>query len=323
LKLAVSSGNLLLFFFLAVFFAVSFGKLPGNGLLQIELQNTGHVLVFGLLAFTALRLARSPGRELITPHSSYLFVGAACLFTGIATEFAQTLTGREISYLDILRDLAGITVAVGLYSVFDRTNEGARVVPGAIRRGCIFMFACTLLAVSFYPLVSLALDTYARRQAFPVIIDLQADWARPFLETRQSVLDPRPAAETCGPVMDHTATGLRLLPARYPGILITETCPDWRSYRYLTFTLFSNRPEPFQLGIRIHDRRHNHAYADRFNRQLTVSYGENLYRIPLAEIRDGPAGRKLDMANIARIMLYGKDVTNPLEFCVGTMRLEK
>ena len=170
---------------------------------------------------------------------------------------------------------------------------------------------------------SLAVDIHARQLAFPTIIDMRADWAGSIIILNETVLDMKPDAKTCGPVMDDSLAGLHLFPARYPGISVTEPYSDWRSYQYLTFSLFSNRPEPFNLVLRIHDRSHDHTYADRFNRKLKVSIGENRYRILLADVENATDGRKLDLANIANVMLFAMDITRPLEFCAGLMRLEK
>jgi VanZ family protein len=323
LSLPGTPRNLLLFIFTAAFVALVFGQLPGDTLLWRELQNTGHTLLFGLLTFITLRLVRSTGRDSQTPYRSYLIAGCACLATGIATEFAQQLTGRGFSQTDILRDLAGICVALGLHAVFDRTNVNSRVIRSAMLRGITFALSCGLLAASLYPLGSLALDIHARRLAFPTIIDMRADWAGSILELNETVLDLTPDAGTCGPVMDDSLTGLHLSSARYPGISVSEPYPDWRSYQYLTFALFSDRPEPFDLVLRIHDRLHDHTYPDRFNRKLKVSIGENRYRILLADVENAADGRKLDLANIANVMLFAVDITRPLEFCAGLMRLEE
>ena len=77
----------------------------------------------------------------------------------------------------------------------------------------------------------------------------------------------------------------------------------WREFQFesLTFVIHSVQPNPFQLVLRIHDRLHNQEHADRFNRSLLVMQGENRFRIPLAEIRNAPVGREMDMTRITGV----------------------
>ena len=47
------------------------------------------------------------------------------------------------------------------------------------------------------------------------------------------------------------------------------------------------------------------------------------YRIPLSEIRDGPAGRSLALDNVAGVMLFASSPAKPRRICIGNMRLEE
>jgi hypothetical protein len=299
----------------AVFTLVAFGQLPGHSLLWRELQNTLHTVFFFALALLVLHRLRHHARLATTPLSSYVVAGGICLATGIATEVAQWLTGRGFGHLDVLRDLAGIAMAAVLYALLDRTTAGSRLVTRSAMRGLLVTLLVGLLLISCYPLGTLVRDYIARNKAFPVIMDLRADWADTFIK-RQDALS---APGACDPGM----TGLDLLPAPYPGVSVAEPVPDWRSYRQLVFTLHNPGAAPFNLAIRIHDRLHDQSYTDRYNRTLAVNPGLNHYRIPLAEIREGPVERSLELARVAGVMLFASDPRHVIQVCVSSLQLEK
>ena len=229
------------------------------------------------------------------------------------SEFGQLLTDRDPSVYDVMRDLIGIIAGLGIYAGID-----PRMKPlwGKLRRGLqsgTVILSCILFAASLFPLVRLAIASVQRNDAFPVIIDFEAGWSKPFLQLQHAILTP--AAE-------NQLSRLVLKPARYPGVSMVEPCPDWSAFESLTFVIHSSQPHPFQLVLRIHDKLHNQDHADRFNRTLMVRHGENRFRIPLAEIRNAPVGRELDMARITGLTLFAVDTVQPVNFYIGPLRLE-
>jgi hypothetical protein len=298
----------------AVFALVAFGQLPGHGLLWREVQNTLHTLLFFALALLVLHRLRQHVRPALTPCSTYMLAGSICLAIAIATELAQSLTGRGFGYLDVLRDLAGIVIAAVLYVLLDRTAAGTRLVTRPVIRSLLLLLLVSLLFISCYPLGTLVRDYIGRNKAFPVIMDLRADWADTFIKLQ----DALPAPDACSPGM----TGLDLLPASYPGVSVTEPVPDWRSYRQLVFTLHNASAAPVSLVIRVHDRLHDQSFSDRYNRTLTVNPGLNRYTIPVDEIRDGPAERSLELARVAGVILFASDPRHVITVCISSMQLE-
>jgi len=238
-------------------------------------------------------------------------------WSGIATEVAQWLTGRGFGMLDVVRDIAGIALGAGFHALNARTMQGSRLVQRKHARPMLAAVLCVLLCASIYPLALLSWHYQVRNAAFPVIMDLQADWAATFLELDAARLTPAP--DTCG----HALSALRLLPANYPGIYIIEPVPDWRGYQYLDIELHSAHPAPVSLSLRVHDRAHNHEHSDRFNRILELVPGTRTYRIALEDISNGPVGRKLDLGNITGVKLFSGKHPHPQKLCVGAIRLEQ
>jgi hypothetical protein len=308
----------------AILLAVTFWTLPGQTLLWREVQNTGHTLLFGVLAVLALCSYRAVYPAYThSPLRSYLVAGSACLLAGCAVELVQLLAGGDADPGDVLRDLAGILIALCICAAFGpwpvRTGQAVR---HGTPRTLLLALAAGLTVASSWPLASLVRAYHQRAQAFPVIVDLAANWSRPFVQLNHARLEQTGDASVCAAPSSAGLVRLQLEPVRFPGISVIEPQPDWSGYDYLVLELYSTQPDPFGLTLRIHDARHDQAYTDRFNRRLTLAPGENRIRIPLARVRDAPAGRRMDMTDIAGIMLFAASPGRPLAFCTGVRRLE-
>jgi hypothetical protein len=306
---------LLFYFAVPLFiFAMLFMRLPGDSMLWREFQNTGHTPLFGIIALATLYILRAYipiARD--RPLYGYLISAVVSLGIGVMSECGQLLTNRDPSVYDVMRDLIGIVAGLGIYAGVD-----PRMKPlwGNLRRGLrsgTVILSCFLFAASLFPLVHLAIASMQRNEAFPVIIDFEAGWSKPFLQFQHASL----IAAT-----ENQLPQLLLKPARYPGVSIVEPCPDWSAFASLTFVIHSSQSHPFQLVLRIHDKLHNQDHADRFNRSLRVMPGENRFRIPLAEIRNSPVGREMDMTRITGLALFAVDNVLPVDFYIGSLRLE-
>ena len=86
--------------------------------------------------------------------------------------------------------------------------------------------------------------------------------------------------------------------------------------------IYSPETAPVDLVLRVHDRAHNQNHSDRFTRQFSIQPGENRFRVRLAEIEAAPAKRKMNMSQIAGVILYATDITRPLTLYLGALRLE-
>lgn len=153
-------------------------------------------------------------------------------------------------------------------------------------------------------------------------MDFSARWSGYFLEFHDAGLYPdvSPAALVQGG--GNQPAQLALEPGRYPGISVVEPYPDWSGYEHLVVVVYSDRPYPDRLVLRVHDRQHDHVYTDRFTRVLAVDRGMNRFRIPLAEIEAAPVGRRMQMNSIVGIGLYARHVQLPFELYLGKIRLE-
>ena len=84
-----------------------------------------------------------------------------------------------------------------------------------------------------------------------------------------------------------------------------EPVGDWSRYRELALDVTNASAAPLSLSIRIHDASHDHRYEDRYNRVLVLAPEQRAtLAIPLEEIERGPRDRKLDLTQVADLMLF-------------------
>jgi hypothetical protein len=319
---SISVLSALAFFFgLAI---VTLVQLPWNTMLWSEIQNTGHTFAFGLLALVALAFLRSSGISTSDrPLRDYLAAFAFCLVAGIAVELVQFKIGGDADPVDVLRDAVGIISFLGFYAVLDPRLAQYWKRKGGIWRTGATTLSLLLLLAGLLPLIGLSTAYLQRDRAFPVLIDFEAGWPMDFISTPNASLSTVPAPSEWHMHNESRVGRLILHPAQYPGLALLEPVTDWSGYAYLSFHIYSENPEAITLILRIHDRRHNYRFDDRFNTKLTIAPGDNAFRIPLEKIRSAPRNRKMDMKAIVNLMIFAVEPDQALQFYLSNIRLER
>lgn len=307
--------------------AVLFAQLPGDTLLWREIQNSGHTIVFAILTMVFIVLLRSlRPAGVYKVLTGYVITVAVMVAVAIVTELGQLLTHREPSLNDVVRDMAGMLLGLGLYACIDPCLIAPWRRDSHKLRISTLIFSCCLLTVSMFPLMHLAAAYLQRNDALPVIVDLRAGWSRPFLQMNQAELMQvtAPYTLTSG---EYTAgkqrvSQLILDTGSYSGVSVVEPYPDWSAFKTLQLQIYSAQMQAFDLVIRIHDSQHNHDHADRFNQSLTLLPGNNTFRIPLSDIERAPRARDMNLRQIASIQLFAVNLDNPVKFYPGIIKLE-
>lgn len=309
--------------FLAGLLIVIFVELPSNSIFWQEAQNSGHILVFGVLSLVALITLRSI--SWFEKHNyawSYLGAIILTLLAGIIVEYIQLSVGRDAELIDVLNDGVGIFSFLGLYAFIDpalntfRSKEGRRLIFG------IFGLSSLLLLIGLSPVINLTLSYYQRDRDFPILIDFSKHWPLAFISTQDASLQIAEVPEQWLNTEQKHLGIVTLYSAQYPGFALKEPVSDWSSYAYLKFSIFSDTIQPIKLSLRINDKQHNQEYNDRYNTSLLIEQGKNQFRISLDDIRNGPTDRKLDLHAIDKVVLFASDLDTPLQFYVGNFQLE-
>ncbi|VAW53733.1 hypothetical protein MNBD_GAMMA05-1236 [hydrothermal vent metagenome] len=276
-----------------------------------EALNSGHTVFFFFLSFYAYRSLRNQ-TNISKPHLIIMIVIFVGVLLGVLIEVVQVSLQREASVVDLYRDVMGIFAGLCLVASNVAKKAGAPVYR-------FFFLAVTvvLLLIALAPLMQLSRHYIQRNSAFPVVVDLGASWAGSFIEYNQAELlygDEQNKKDTLYQV--------RFGPGLFPGISIREPVADWSSYRQLNLSVTSNMEEAVVLVLRVHDKQHNQDYSDRFNQALVVHPGINDYTLTLDSIREGPVARKLDLSEIAGIVLFLSRQSVTAQLFIGDLYLE-
>ncbi len=305
-----------------IILALMFGALPDTSLFWREVQNTGHTILFILIAILILLLLRGTS-NFFWQKSFKLYITAffISLLIGIVIELVQSITHSDASKMDIVRDLAGIIVGLGMYASTDSDLPSYSLKSGKWTKIGIVTLSFFVFTASMLPLTFLSTAYMQRKAAFPVVVDLTANWTLPFLQLRNAIIN-LPESNKTKIDGEDPLTRVDFKRGIYPGVSIIETYPDWSAYKAFTIIIYSKLIQPFELVLRIHDDQHNHNYTDRFNTKLTINKGTNYFHILLEDIKKAPTSREMDMMKIKEIIIFSAQPVERLHFYMGSIRLE-
>lgn len=262
------------------------------------LQKLAHPVTFGAIALLVLTL---PRRDTPRRFGAYVVAFALTVLCGAGTEVAQEFVARDPSLLDVLRDALGASTALTGF---------ATLVPGADARGrgtwrvIGAVFAIVGLAIMVTP-ITICLAAYAHRDlAYPTLLEGCSPLDRYFLSGGGADVKVVPSTgSTTSPCGRALRVDFGIAP--YAGMTIDEPYPDWRKAHSLVLDLRNPGESDLALVLRVHDRAHNYQFQDRFNREFTLHSRERLeIAIPIAEIEHAPAGRPMDLSQIAGIIVF-------------------
>ncbi|HEU4603792.1 MAG TPA: VanZ family protein [Steroidobacteraceae bacterium] len=279
---------------------------PRSGQLQWVqvLHNSGHGPIFGLVAILLLIAARTHRSFRHWPLALQCVcavVGSAGL--GLAAEALQAFTHRDPSWMDALNDLVGAVTFVGAFAWFEvRYIRRERTL---LIRSVLALVVVAGLVFLLLPAATAARAYWYRESSFPVLADFDQYVNEFFLSGGRSVLTQIRLAPELARHADEHALEVRFQHGAYPGIDFIEPRADWRDYETLALDIANPTDQELSFVLRVHDRHHNHRHDDRFNRILSVApHSRAVLEVPLRDIEDGPAHRKLDLDQIAGMTLF-------------------
>lgn len=186
------------------------------------------------------------------------------------------------------------------------------------RRLFYVLSALGFVLLGAIPLLQLSGYYLQRANAFPVIVDFNANWSDSFVRFNKAEIEAISGRTVDGDSLFR----FRFDSGRYPGVSIFETVPNWSDYRRLRFKVASDRDNDTVLSLRVHEKNHNNNHQDRFNQKLIIRPGLNEIIIPLAEIEKGPLNRDLDLTNIAGVIIYMSKVEKPQRLEISNIYLD-
>lgn len=289
----------------------------GNAELSRTLEDTFHVPLFALVAVAALICIKPGKHEPRFKHYCMAFGAAICI--GMAGELAQLLltSTRHAQWQDVLMDACGATIGLCLHAARSAASSRRN------HRKMLLAVATVVFALALAPVASSCLAYLQRSRKAPDLFTLETSAGRHFLYASGSSIKPTMVPTEWDVGADKLA--LLVVPAadgRWPGIMILEPWPDWRTYSQLEIDVINPHYDALTLFLRIDDRAHNQEFTDRFNRRLDIAPHQRVrIRIPLSAVQQAPATRQLNMGEIANLVLFADSELGAHAFYLCGMRL--
>ena len=307
-------------FGIAVLLASVLPNMSGS-VLQDNIQNSGHVVVFAIVAIVAFAFGRSWGIADFYNYTQAALVGVIC---GIGIEALQyPLPDRDASLGDIGRDAIGVTV--GLLVVAGLVSFRTATLRSWLWRIPLLMVAFSIFTFGVFPVVECLVAFRSRDRSAPVLMSTDHFWWKQFLSANTSKwwLDETPADWPND--SDGQVCYVEFHPDyKYPNIHLREVFGDWSAAEAFVFEVYSTMPHTIDLAIRIGDQKHEQSgddYFDRYNTVREIRPGFQSISIPISEIRAGPKLREMDMSKIRGLFFFLVKPTQKTRLLFDNVRL--
>ncbi len=280
------------------------GPVGDSGRVFGALWELGHIVCFGLWAFVYAYWRKD---------SRFLFLLVlALVFTflvGGAVELIQTQIGRDGDWLDLCHDLIGCLVGLLVYFWgWQVTTRRTLLLFSAIALG--------LLVWSFVPLAKVVYDESVELNQFPLLCGFET----PLEISRWSGSAVRSVDGTVA-FSGRFSMRVELSTQRYSGLGLGDFSSSWEGFRYVELQVYNPEKELLLLHFRIHDHRHDNAYTDRYNNSFNLHQGWNQLIVPLADVRQAPRNRELDLSEVASLGIFVGKLERPRVIYVDEVRL--
>lgn len=269
--------------------------------------NLGHVVFFALLT-----MAVAPWRY-VSGWQLWLASTAAVLLFSAGIELVQASIDRQFDGDDVYRNLLGLWVVLCL--------RPAAALQGNLNRLAwpTRLLLLALLIVESGQFSRIAIDQFRMSGLTPQLYD----FGRASPSDHWSGEVYRGDIASCGPDHGRSLT-IHMTPGGFSGATLNNLPGNWHAFDGLELVLWNPHQQPLMLTLRINDRQHEEsgaAYADRFNKRLSLSPGRNRIHQSLAQIASAPEHRQMDMSQIRRLMIFASDLKAPKQVCLKALRL--
>lgn len=273
----------------------------GRSELSRALEDAMHAPLFAVIAIAMLIWLRR-ARPLESFSREYLRALIAAVALGAFGEIVQSMTeSRHAEWRDLLYDFLGALAGLCLFAPFDKRRR----LRTRVRRKLSVLAMLSLAAVAT-PVGAAVLHRLQMWQGLPELGTWNWDTTHRFVNPISAdinvvALPQRDGAQSCGRVLNVSPEEK----GRWVGVSFDEPWPDWTGYSGLEIDVVNPIDEPLQVMVRIEDDAHNDELNDRYNDVFDVPADQSrTIRLSLLDVQYAPASRRMDMSNIARIVLF-------------------
>jgi hypothetical protein len=273
-----------------------------------EIWNLGHLLFFAVVALLASRYYLQKNINKILIFFRILLFSA---ILGGAIEIIQLgIPGRDCSWEDVFRDLAGALIILFWLGI-PLSKSFRYLLWYRVLAVVIFCFTCI-------PLGRASVDDYRIYRDFPVLSGFENEYElRRWTGAGRMSLVKQPVSQ------GRHAARILLTTTQYSGISLRYFNHNWRGKSALAFDIY-NPGDSLVLHYRVHDDLHygkNRQYQNRYNGTTELHAGWNNIVINMEDIKNGPVGRKMNLANIQGLGMFVMQQKEERTFILDNVRL--
>ena len=287
-----------------------------------ELFNLAHapafflafLLVAGLFDPSCIGFPKSWHRILPLGTGRLIVLGSVLLLLGAACEMLQGFVERSPSVSDAVAN--GCGVVAGLFWCLSRQR-----IARAGRIGLSLITAGLLSVASWSPILELY-DCSLQHQDFPLLASFERPRDLHTWYAHEAIVDQSTTWSTEG------SASMRVqgtAGTKYPGANLIWPITTWDKFTALEMDVFNPGDKPLTLRISIADNLHTasgHATTDRFRTSVELPSEKQVHvRIELADVRNAPASRQMDMTRIESLNLFIVRPETDVVFMVDNVRL--
>ena len=312
---------------LALLSPLLFIRIPSGNEWMRALLDASHGPIFAIVAMLVAALLsgrRGTARAGAWPDwPLYLKALAISVALGALIEFLQGFEGRPPSFFDVMTDTAGALAGLAAWALATRPAMGEPGAAGGRNPWPVVALGLVGLAFVLWRPMHVAIAYAHRSAAFPSIADFSSAQGLDFVTTdglEAAIADmPAPWARGGG----ERALELRYDPQHPPAVQVVEPLGDWRAFSVIAVDLTNAGASELSLVLRILDATHDWSHEDRFNLPLVIPpRTRTTVRIALPAVEAAPATRRMDMARIANVMIFGRPPAAPGVLYVSRVWLE-
>lgn len=284
--------NLTIYITFAICVTLLFAGKPGfyTARSSLYLWDLGHILLFTLTTIIILKDIKAFGRLSFFRQIVIIFIFSFVI--GVATELIQVNFDRDPDVQDLIRDVLGALLAVAFFSP-------ARANVSKLFRRSFQSVLVIITMIYVYPFMTALIDEVIAWKQFPVLADFETAFEASRWQDPAQVNISEELARN-GDACLQVALSTR----KYSGVSFNYFPNDWRSYKDFHFSVYNPDADTLRMECRVHDKWHNHNYADRFNLTILVRNGWNDFTIPIADIETAPKERKMDLERVEGFVIF-------------------
>lgn len=272
--------------------------------------NTGHILYYALLPYAIFSL---PSKKSAWPAIQIVVSLGLALILGIIVELVQSNFQRTPDAGDILRNIIG-----ALGGIFFLLPARKNISPRPLH--LLQTAAILLAATQIYPIAAALTDEHLAARQFPLLSGFETPY-----EIQRWRGDCEFSIDDTVAASGRHAMRITMNTALYSGVNLHYFQENWSGYQWLQILAFNPSSKSLMITCRIHDRSHTQGtqpYEDRFNQQIRLTHGWNTILIDLAEVKNAPAHRQMDMQHIHGLGLFASALAHPVTIYIDDILLK-